>query len=179
MRNDLLKSNSGFTFIAALFIVVVMGIMMGAAAQRWQTIMKREREEELLFRGSQIRDAIIRWRKPPPGQVTVQTKKLMDLKYLLEDPNSTQKIHYLRRLYKDPITGKDFVPVPDPVWGIIGVASPSTDQPLKQANFPDEFKDFANRQKYSEWQFVYKPGAPGGTPSGGTTIIRKDLDARE
>jgi len=161
MRTELLKSSSGFTFIAALFIVVVMGIMLGSAAQRWQTIMQRDREEELLFRGSQIRDAIIRWRKPPPGQTA--STPLNDLKFLLEDPRSAQKARHLRRLYTDPITGKDFNVVRDPTWGIIGVTSPSTDVPLKQANFPDELKDFGGKQKYSEWLFVYKTGATTGS----------------
>ena len=50
MTNGILKKNSGFTYIAALMIVVVMGIMLGAAGQSWTMIMKREKEAELIFR---------------------------------------------------------------------------------------------------------------------------------
>ena len=121
-------------------------------------IIKRDREEELLFRGVQIRDAIARWNKPKtlPGQAPIQqTHKLNELKDLLQDPYSLEKIHYLRRVYTDPITGKDFDPIIDPVKGIIGVKSSSQDPPLKQGNFPDDLKSFEKKEKYSDWQFNY------------------------
>ena len=92
-------------------MVVILGIMLGSAVQSWTMIMQREREEELLFRGCQIRDAIARWYKPTPWPATDFPRPLMDLKYLLEDPTSPEKVRYLRRLYKDPITNKDFVPI--------------------------------------------------------------------
>ncbi|HLO26537.1 MAG TPA: type II secretion system protein [Geobacteraceae bacterium] len=171
MRANPLKSCAGFTFVGALVIVILIGIMMGAIGQSWQMTLQREREEELLFRGSQIRDAIGRWRKPPPG-MTVSTP-LQDLKDLLEDPRSAQKVHYLRRLYKDPITNKDFAVIRDPVQGITGVASTSTDPPLKRANFPVELKEFGNKDKYSDWQFVYKAGgkSAAGLPQTGQSPL--------
>jgi type II secretory pathway pseudopilin PulG len=156
MRATRLTSSAGFTFIAAMFLIVIMGIMLEAASQSWQTIMKREKEEELLFRGSQIRNAIERWRKPAPGR---QVMPINDLKDLTEDPHSTQKVRYLRRVYKDPITNEDFTVIRDPALGIIGVASTSEAPPYKVDNFPKELKDFALKSHYREWQFVYKPGA--------------------
>lgn len=157
--------------------VVIIGIMAGAASQRWTTIMQRDREEELLFRGMQYRDAIDRWNKPPkplPGQAPIQqTHKLTDLKALLQDPYTVEKIRYLRRLYPDPITGKDFEPIVDPVKGIVGVKSSSQDPPLKRDNFPDELKAFANKDKYSDWTFDYRlkaaPAPAGGFVPGGTS----------
>ena len=152
-------------------MVVVLGIMLGAAAQNWTMIMQREREEELLFRGRQIRDAIARWNKPSPGSGRQQPppRPLMDLKYLLEDPNSQQTVRYLRRLYKDPITNKDFVPIiagstpgGAPAYsaqGIIGVASASEATPLKTGNFPDDVSDFSDKTKYSDWQFSVRSQA--------------------
>jgi hypothetical protein len=121
----------------------------------------------------QYRDAIDRWNKPPkplPGQAPIQqTHKLNDLKDLLQDPNTPETVRYLRRLYIDPITNKDFDLIVDPVRGIIGVKSSSQDPPLKRDNFPDDLKTFANKDKYSDWQFNYlttanQPGAsrPGG-----------------
>ena len=35
-----------------------MGIMLGMMGETWSMIMRRDREEELLFRGKQIKDAI-------------------------------------------------------------------------------------------------------------------------
>jgi type II secretory pathway pseudopilin PulG len=166
MRKNRLTSSAGFTFIAAMFLIVVMGIMLQAVSQSWQTIMKRDREEELLFRGSQFRSAIERWRKPAPGK---QIMPINDLKDLLEDPHSQQKVRYLRRIYKDPITKEDFTVIRDPALGIIGVASPSTDTPLKMDNFPKEMEDLAFKTKYSDWLFVYKTGK--GTTQATTTTI--------
>ena len=175
-------------------MVVIMGIMLGSAVQSWTMIMQREREEELLFRGRQIRDAIARWYKPRPGRQPPSPPPLMDLKYLLEDPTSTEKVRYLRRLYKDPITNKDFVPIiagatpggaaANIAQGIIGVASASEAPPLKKGNFPDDVKDFADKAKYSDWQFNSRsqaylasigatPGrvTPGGLTPGGALPI--------
>lgn len=177
-----LASSAGFTFIAAMVTVTLMGIMLGMIGQSWRTMMKREKEEELIFRGMQYRNAIERWNKPRPGQHVVTP--LNDLKDLLKDPRSLANVRYLRRLYTDPITGKEFEPVKDPggVKGIIGVVSSSPAESLKKANFPPEFKELEGKNKYKDWQFVYRPqgagvglpaaqqsSVPGGTvPMGGT-----------
>ena len=65
MTRSPLRSRAGFTYIAALVMVVVIGIMAAKGAQLWSTRMKRERETELIFRGCQVRDALRRWYHPP------------------------------------------------------------------------------------------------------------------
>lgn len=149
MMPGLLRSNAGFTYIAALFLVMVMGIMLGAVGQSVQVIMKREREKELIFRGLQYRDAIERWTKKG-------ATPLLDIKNLLRDPRSAAGDKYLRQLYTDPITGGDWRILKDPNLGIYGVASTSEQEPLKVGNFPDVIKDFKEKKKYSEWEFIYK-----------------------
>ena len=166
MKNRLTRN--GFTYLTALLLVMLMGIMLGAVGQSWKTIMQREREEELLFRGSQYKEAIARWYKPRPGQHIATP--LRDLKDLLQDPRSLTTVRYLRRLYPDPLTGKDWNVIADPVKGITGVASSSTEKPLKIGNFPDTLTDLAGKESYAEWQFVYTPtiqqpaGARGSLP---------------
>ena len=165
MKVSRTSSDAGFTYIAVLIMIVIMGIMMGAVGQSWRTVMKREREEELFFRAGQIRDAIISWNKQRPGQ-HVPTP-LRDLKDLLKDPRSMAKVRFLRRLYTDPITGKDFEVIMGDAssQGIIGVKSTSQDPPLKRGNFPDDLKVFADKDKYSDWTFDYRLKAtPPGTP---------------
>ena len=147
-----LRSSAGFTYIAALVLVIIMGIMLGAAGQSWKMIAAREREEEFMFRAGQIRDAMIRWYKPRPGQHVVTP--LRDIKDLLKDPRSLANVRYLRRLYTDPITGKEFEVVKGAGGGIIGVVSPSEGKPLKMANFPPELKHFEDKKTYKEWLFV-------------------------
>lgn len=149
MKNRL--NSKGFTYLTALMLVMVMGIMLGVIGQSWRAITQREREEELLFRGTQIRDAIVRWYTPHPGRPL--PRPLRDLKDLLQDPYSLTTVRYLRRLYKDPITGKEWAVISDPNKGISGVASTSQDKPLKVGGFPDDLKDFTDKQKYCDWQF--------------------------
>ena len=180
MNLRLLKSSAGFTYLAALVLVIVLGIMLGAAAQSWTMLMKREREAELLFRGRQIVDAIARWNNPTaaPG-VRPPARPLNDLKDLLTDPNTLTKKHYLRRdptkEYNDPITGKEWETIKVGGRGIIGVASKSEDTPIKQggfleANYPLDptrdnylitmYKNFEGKTKYKDWQFVYQASGP-------------------
>lgn len=155
MLSNPLKSSKGFTYLAALMLVMISGIMLAKAGQSWQVMMQREKEEELLFRGKQMGDAIRRWHEARlPGQHP--RTPLNDLKHLLRDPRSAGTMRYLRRLYTDPISGQEWTLIKDPVWGIVGVASPSTREPLKRANFPDEFQDFEGKARYSDWVFRHQ-----------------------
>jgi type II secretory pathway pseudopilin PulG len=161
------RSSDGFTYMAALFMVVIMGIMLGAVGQSMRVIMKREKEKELIFRGLQYRDAIERWSK--------KGVPLKDLKDLVEPTVSSNidrsKDRLLRKLYKDPMTEdgkwKTLPNPPDPIQGIYGVASTSNEEPFKQKNFPEVIKNFEEKKKYSEWEFVYKrqPNTAAGTPA--------------
>lgn len=155
------RSSAGFTYLAALMIIVIMGIMLGAIGQSWKTTMQREREEELLFRGNQIRQAIERW-NAPRGEGKPPPTKLNDLKDLLKDPGSVGTVRYLRRLYTDPITGKDFDVLMDPVKGIIGVMSSSEEEPLKKGGFPEELVAFEGQNQYKKWVFAWTPQATPG-----------------
>jgi type II secretory pathway pseudopilin PulG len=168
MKNML--NQNGFTFLAALMIVVIMGIMLGLTGQSWKTIMKREREKELLFRGLQYRRAIAarNTRSAAPG-TTPKVIPLNDLNDLLLDSSSLQKTKYLRQLYKDPMTGKEWAIIRDKGGkGIIGVASTSNDAPLKNSFMEySGLNSFVGKKKYSEWRFVF--GADPGPAS--TTVM--------
>lgn len=142
----------GFTYLTALLIVMVMGVMLGAVGQSWNTIMQREREEELIFRGRQYRDAITRWYK---SHGVKQATPLRELKFLVEDPLSLTTVRHLRRLYTDPITGKEWSVIADPNKGISGVYSPSVKKPIKTGGFPEDLADFAGKTTYADWKFVY------------------------
>ena len=172
MSRKPLFSEKGFTLLAVLFIVMIMGIMLGMMGETWSMIMRRDREEELLFRGKQIKDAINRFATAagPTGAATTTVTPLGDLRFLYEaDPRFLERRRYLRKNYLDPITGKEWQVIKDPIKGITGVVSSSEQEPLKQANFPEEFKDFEKKKKYKEWQFVNRPpqvaGQQGNRPA--------------
>jgi type II secretory pathway pseudopilin PulG len=153
---------AGATFISVIFVVMLIGIMLAMTGQSWSRLMKREKEEELMFRGKQIFTAISTWNRSKAGHPPTPLRELKDL---CKDPRSLQNVRYLRcdpgkkdplsYMLQDPITGKEFEVIKGgPTGGIIGVKSTSDVEPIKQANFPDELKHFEGKKKYSEWQFV-------------------------
>ena len=72
-KGSALRSSAGFTYIAALVMVVIVGLLATQMAEVWSTKMRRERETELIFRGTQVRNALRLWYnfKPPVPGATV------------------------------------------------------------------------------------------------------------
>lgn len=110
-------NQGGFTFLMAIFMVMIIGIMLGLTGQSWKMIMKREREKELLFRGSQIKEAIENWYNPNYIVDGVkrqgQPHALMDLKDLLKDPYTLKPLRYLPQNYDAKLDEKDAKCAPD------------------------------------------------------------------
>jgi type II secretory pathway pseudopilin PulG len=146
-----LRSVNGFTFLAVMFAIVLIGLSISGAVQQWKTIMKREKEAELLFRGDQIRKAIAAYVQTPG--ISNYPQKLDDL---VKVPNTSATKRFLRKKYKDPVTNEEwaYVKIGD---RIKGVYSTSEEEPLKKAGFPDDYKFFEGRTKYSEWVFEFTP----------------------
>lgn len=157
-QNVFLSNNRGYTYLFILLAVMLMGIMQGVVGQSWKSVMQREREEELLFRGMQIQDAINRWHQPPPDAQQHVATPLNDLKDLLQDPRTPAKVRYLRKLYRDPIANQDWTVIREPARGIVGVASASKETVIKKDNFPDQLKHFVGSTRYDQWRFVYTAG---------------------
>ncbi len=164
---------SGFTYIALLAAIVIIGISMGAAGKYWSFMMQREKEEELLFRGEQYRLAIERYVNAIPGR----NQYPPSIDDLLKDGRSAQGKRHLRQQYKDPMTGEDFEIIRDLTKGnrITGVYSKSEKQPLKNTGFPEQYQSFEGKNSYKEWQFIFSPqqfptGGQLNTGQSGTKI---------
>jgi type II secretory pathway pseudopilin PulG len=82
---------SGYTIVLVLVLVAVLTVGLLAAIPVWETQVRRESEEELIFRGTQIVEAIRLYQKKFPGQIPASLEELY-------------KKHFLRRLYRDPMT---------------------------------------------------------------------------
>jgi type II secretory pathway pseudopilin PulG len=175
MRRRVARANEhGYALVALMATIAVMLVALSAAVPSWRYLMKNDREEELIFRGGEIADAIARFQRrngnalPPSLDVLVKGK-------------------YLRHAYKDPMTkdgkwrfvrpGEMVIGGPNPfqgargfgsvtttttttrpsafsqptmmIGGFQGVASTSTDKSLRIFN---------GRTRYDEWVFV--PGQP-------------------
>jgi hypothetical protein len=156
-----------------LAAIVITGILLGVADVQTSHAIKREREEELLYRGLAYR-AAIRSYYEAGTPVKSFPRELQDL---LKDSRSVHKRH-IRALYPDPMAhGKgEWKVVRGADGGISGVASTSKDTPLKTANFPSGLEKFDAAKTYEEWVFEYAPArtAPAGrvpppAPAAGTS----------
>jgi type II secretory pathway pseudopilin PulG len=148
----------GYAMVALLVAMSVMAVMLGLALPVWQTAIRRERETELVFRGEQYVQAIRLFQRRYAGTLPPNVDVLVEQRFL-------------RRRYRDPITGGDFQLVyagagPTTVGAradgtlrpatssgrgaIIGVVSTSTETSLRLYN---------GRGHYNEWTFVVT-GAP-------------------
>jgi type II secretory pathway pseudopilin PulG len=139
-----------------------MGIALSAASRYWSTIVKRDREEELLFRGDQIRRAIDAYYKEQAGGR--KSRYPRGLEDLLKDPRFPGTRRHLRRVYRDPMTrdGRWGI-VRDSAGGVKGVFSKSKESPLKVGNFPAPYEAFEEAKTYLDWKFVHEREQKGKT----------------
>ena len=149
-----MNGRSGFTYLTLLAVIIAAGITLSSAGKFQHTIMRREKEAELLFRGDRIRRAVKAYHMSAPSKDQKQYPKQLD--DLLADPRYPVKRRYIRKIYPDPMTedGKWGV-ITDPKGGIRGVFSKSLAAPLKNAGFPPGYEQFEGAQTYSEWKFIY------------------------
>jgi type II secretory pathway pseudopilin PulG len=163
------RRQAGFTYLAVLLLVALVGLGLAASANLVATAMQREQELELLFIGNQYRLAIGSYYESTPGSVK---QFPMTLEAMLKDDRHPVTVRHLRKLYNDPMTGKaDWVLVTRADGRIAGIASRSKKAPLKQDNFSNPLdRDFRASIMLSEWKFIYSPalvavpGAPGAAP---------------
>jgi type II secretory pathway pseudopilin PulG len=183
--------------MAALLIgLSIMAVLMSAALPVWAHFTKREKEEELIWRGQQYARAIGLFQRkyantfPPSVDLLVEQK-------------------FLRKKYKDPITNDDFQVIPagaaampigpggqqpvppgaqppgssgsffTPTGPQPGVCGPAPGGPAGAAVGPSigiqgvtskskdaSIKIFNGRTRYNEWMFVYLASAQRIGPGG-------------
>lgn len=149
------RGSRGFTLIGMLLAVAALGGGLAAYGELTSHAAQREKEQELLFAGNQIRQAIGAYYERSPGGARRFPQKLEDL---LEDKRYPMPQRYLRELYADPMSGKpDWVLVAAPTGGVMGVHSASEARPIKSSGFLARDMAFADAARYADWQFSYAP----------------------
>jgi len=91
------REEQGYILITLLLFVALLAISMVALAPVLSQQIKRDREEELIHRGVQYSRAIKHY-----------FKKFNRYPTRIEDLEDTNNLRFLRKRYKDPVTGKDF-----------------------------------------------------------------------
>jgi hypothetical protein len=147
----------GFAYLWVLLLVAFMGVGLMLGIDVYLTEMQREKERELLFIGHQFRTAISRYQqgKPPGMAPPARGEYPKRLEDLLDDKRFGGTTRHLRKIFVDPLTGKD-------EWGlvmigdrIVGVHSLSNATPIKQANFEPDDLSFAGKAEIREWAFTF------------------------
>jgi type II secretory pathway pseudopilin PulG len=84
------RREAGFSLVGAVAGITIMLTLMAMAMPAWRYVMQDSREEELIFRGTQIVEAIERYQKEK-GSLPVSFDLLV-------------KGKYLRKAYADPMS---------------------------------------------------------------------------
>jgi type II secretory pathway pseudopilin PulG len=145
--------NQGFTYIGLMILVAVIGIVSAASLQVGVIAQRRAAEESLLDIGEEFRNALTSYANATPDGLPREPASLQDL---LKDPRYPSPRRHLRKLYPDPLTGKE-------EWGIqtsrdglriVGIFSLSEERPIKIGNFDTAFQHFSNKASYRDWVFA-------------------------
>jgi type II secretory pathway pseudopilin PulG len=158
-----MKTSGGFTYLALLITLAILGVSLAASVEEWLMVQRREKEKQLLFVGGEFRRAIASYANKSGNPLSRYPFSLEDL---LKDPRYPVTQRHLRKIYTDPITGTtDWGLIKGPSGEIYGVYSRSDEAPLKTANFDPANRQFEGREKYSEWIFMaLSTAVQGNTP---------------
>lgn len=159
-------AEEGFTYVGLVIFVAILGLV-GAATLKVDSLLRRvAAEQELLEIGAEFSEALRSYAAATPRGYPTAPPTLQDL---LKDPRFPGTRRHLRKIYVDPVTGKDewgIVYQGDKV-GVLAVYSLSQAQPLKVANFDARFQNFENKEHLSEWKFTASGQGASAAPQAG------------
>ena len=133
----------GFTLAMLLAMITVAGILLTRAMPSVLAEVQRDQEEELIFRGEAIRNAMRRY-KALTGGYPLSLEDLLKVRPRI-----------LRKLYKDPMTD-------DGAWEIVtavptGASGATAGLPIAAIHSrcqKDSFKVYQGKTLCSEWIFA-------------------------
>src|SRR6185436_18222899 len=91
------RRDAGFTLAGLVCLLTAAGVTMAAMAPLYVMQAKREQEKELIFRGEEYVRAIRKYQR-----------KYQAYPAAIDDLISRDGYRFLRKQYKDPISGEDF-----------------------------------------------------------------------
>lgn len=137
-----------------LWWVAISGVMLAALGQQWVLESRREREVELVFRGTELGRALATYRAATPAGMPEAPQSVDEL---LEDRRGPQMRRHLRQAWRDPITGQPWAMLI--VNGrILGFHSVSSREPLRPPS---------GIGRYDQWVFdasVSPASPPASSP---------------
>src|SRR5881397_289171 len=91
------SNEQGYILLMLMLFITVLAIAAAAVAPSITFQIQRDREEELIHRGVQYSRAVRRY-----------VKKFGRYPMRIEELENTNNLRFLRKRFKDPITGQDF-----------------------------------------------------------------------
>ena len=183
-----LTNQNGYTYILALTTVMIMGIMLGMTGQSWHTLVQRELEEEMIFRGDQVAEII--YQRLLCKNASLSPSAVNQFLWTVNSANGTilddlvigkdeacagrppRKFRIRASAALDPITGKQWQivkPIGD-VTHFSGVMSESIREPFRKS-FKSLYDSalLDDKKQYSDWQFTWELKKPAPQ----TQIVKK------
>ena len=174
-RDASTAGRGGLLLVALLAAVAVMMIMLAAAVPSWRYVMRNDAEEELLFRGGEIADAVARYQRKNGNALPPSLEVLVKGKYLrraVQGPDDEA-----RALARSSGPAKPVAPVAPAVAGTSGTSTVTTTtttttrpsafstsgqlggfQGVASTSTEKSLRVFNGRTQYNEWVFL--PGQP-------------------
>jgi len=182
------RGQSGYTLVALVIGMAVLTILLAAVGPVIATVMKREREEELIFRGRQYARAIVAFQKRfgryPNTLKEMYENRPRTVRKLWQDPmcrcdkwhlvmlGSAEALPYQVGGGQRPGTGLP-PPRPTPTPGPFGSPTGEVKGPIQgvRSNVHEEaLREWRGHKFYDEWVFLAndadsddrRQGPPGG-----------------
>lgn len=152
----------GFTYLVLIFLIVVMGLLLSGYGQSWKLSAQREKETELLFIGGQFSSALQSYnRVTPQGQASAPA----NLDELVEDKRFPYPVRHLRKVFRDPMTGKTDWKLNIQDGRIVAISSRSERDVLRDTKTLPKFVSISSaveEPRYCDWLFTKPPQATIG-----------------
>ncbi|WP_338845251.1 type II secretion system protein [Massilia sp. W12] len=170
---------AGFTYIGLLITLALMALVISATVQAGAMLQRRMAEEELLQIGKEYRAALQSYSNATPAG---QKRYPPSFKELLKDPRFPHTVRHLRRVYNDPLSGKDEWGIVEPEGGhgILAVYSLAEGRPIKIGNFEAIWVGFDAADSYQRWRFgVNQNPLPPKSGDGASGVPPKDSGGKD
>lgn len=126
------KAQTGMTYVFFLWFILVYGILLGSYIEITSTQTKRLKEQDFISTAQLYIKALEHYYQD--HQVLPK-----DIKQLLCDGQTYPCKHYLRQLYKDPLTQQYFIYIYDEQKQIIGVKTNAKGE-IINSKFRNDYK---------------------------------------
>lgn len=124
-------TQQGYTYLLMLFVVALFGYGLALLGETWRAIGQRELRLETEFVLESYTRALASYRTATPDGASYRPRRLEEL---IEDTRTGVKRRHLRRLYRNPMSGKFDWLLRTDALGVVAVCLPTREDQCSQAD---------------------------------------------